>query len=129
MDKIGNFCRRNCDSALAIKSDESSLSQNYSTLENLIESAVIVLLGQGYTYNSILTLISVTITVSLGKLSSNTAKHILEEVRGLMAINSANVLNILTQRRRQFESRSLLRRVAFVTTSPKETVRTISVFQ
>jgi len=65
---IGSILCFICDislSSLAIKSGGTSLSQNYSTLKTLIESADIILLEQEYTYDELSYLILVTIIVFL----------------------------------------------------------------
>jgi len=69
---------------------------------------------------------AVTIIVFLG-IVGRTAYHIQEVVSDLMPSNSPNLLNVLTQRRRQSRLRSLLRRVVSVKASPKETVPDISI--
>jgi len=110
---IGSIHRRICDIALDIKSGRTTHFQNYATLKTLIESAVIILLEQGYTYEEIPPLMAVTIIVFLG-IVDRTAYHIQEVVSGLMPNNSPNILNLLRQRRRQSRLHSLLRRVASV---------------
>ena len=105
---IWSIRSRICDIALAIKSGCTTLAQNYSTLKTLIESAVIIMLEQGYTYDEIPSLISVTIVVFLD-ITGSTAYHIQEVVSGLMPRNLPNLLNLLRQPRSQFQLRSLLR--------------------
>jgi len=56
---IGAIHRSIWEIALDIKSGNSSLSQNYTCLKMLIESAVIIVLERGYTYHEILFYISI----------------------------------------------------------------------
>jgi len=73
---IGSIRRRICDIALAIKSGGTTLSQNYTSLQRLIESAVAIMLEQGYTLDEIPSLITVTIVFFLGQVSSGIINHI-----------------------------------------------------
>jgi len=98
--------RRICDVAFDIKSEGTTLSQNYATLKTLIESAINILLEQGYTDDEIPSLIAVTIIVFLGIVDRN-AYHIEEVVSGLMPSNSPKLLNVLTQRSHQSRLRIL----------------------
>ena len=115
--------------AMDIKDGNSSLYQNYKCLRMLTESAVIILLERGYTYHEIYSHISLKCTALLKLKSSSAISNIFKIVSGLMPKDSANLLNILRQRRWQVQLRSLLQRIASVPPSPQEEVPAIPLSQ
>ena len=116
--------------AMDIKDGNSSLYQNYKCLRVLTESAMIILLDRGYSYREIYSHISLKCTALLKLKSASAISNIFKIVSGLMQKDSANLINILRQRRRQFQLRSLLRRVESATySSPQETAPDISLTQ
>jgi hypothetical protein len=94
--------------AMDIKDGKSSLSQNYKSIRMLTESAVIILLERGYSYHEIYSHISLKCTALLKLKSDSAMGNIIKIVSGLMPKDSANLLNILRQRRRKIQLRSLL---------------------
>ena len=115
--------------AMDIKCGKSSLSQNYKSIRMLTESAVIILLERGYTYQPIHSHIYIKCTGLLKLKSASAISNIFKIVSGLMPKDSVNLLNILRQRRWQVQLRSLLQRIASIPPSPQEEVPAITLPQ